>query len=101
MKKLLLVSILALTSLQSAYAFQVRAHVNFNQLEGRATVVNHFNRPIVCDLNAEGVTRFGQSVYSYMNQVMLYPGQNAYTYVYTNYNNPFVNVRANANCYWY
>lgn len=103
MKKLITAITLlgALTGSAKVHAFNVQAQVNFNPLKATASVYNRFNRPIICDINATGYTYYGQSLYSYMDRVVIHPGMNGYAYVYSNPGNPFVNVSGNADCYWY
>lgn len=103
MKKLLSVIAIvgALTSSGRAEAFNVQANVQVNQMQATAVVFNRFNRPIYCDINVQGFTYYGQSLNSYMNGVVIYPGMNGYAYVYSNPGNPFVNARGNARCQWY
>lgn len=101
MKKYLLLVVLLVSFTQQAFAFNVRAFVQFNRLHAQARVFNNFNRPIICDIRATGVTYYGQYLYAYADRVIIYPGMTGYAYVYSNPGNPFVNAFANAQCYWY
>ncbi|TNE98780.1 MAG: hypothetical protein EP326_09300 [Deltaproteobacteria bacterium] len=102
MKKLIMTTLATLALIQSAHAFQVQANVQINGVSAMAYVQNNYNRPIVCNIEATGVLYSGHYIYSYGNQIVIYPGQYGNTYVYsTNRHNPLVNAYANADCYWY
>lgn len=101
MKKLSVILILIVMSIQTAFAFPMHTQVFYGATQASATVFNHYGRPVICDLTATGITRWGQPVYAYLRGTVIYPGMTGYAYVYTNYNNPFVNANAYANCYWF
>lgn len=102
MKKLIMTTLATLTLAQTAHAFHVRAEVQLNRRQAVAIVKNNFNRPIVCNIETTGIVQSGHYVYSYGNQVVIYPGQFGNAYVYSNNPyNPLVNAYANADCYWY
>lgn len=97
MKKLVL-GLVALATITNVSAFRANADVYFDRTQGEVRVVNHLPMPIVCNGRAEGVTRNGMYVYSYMRNAVIYPGQFAYLYVYTNNYNPFRAVRPRITC---
>ena len=101
MKKLILLGLILGTIFSKAHAFSMRANVRVTPLQVTGQVYNHFNRPIICNMEATGNTAYGQSLYSYMNQVMIRPGMHGYVYIYSNPTNPFTNAYAQADCYWY
>ena len=104
MKKLVTVFLMAvalLSTVKESHAFGVNANIQVNPVRAQAAVFNRWNRAIMCDGQVEGYTQYGNVVYAYMNRVVIYPGQYAYIYAYTNYGNPFVNARGYANCWWY
>lgn len=100
MKKLVLVLGLAVVSLSaSAQSMSVQASCQFNRAEGRCAVYNQWNRPIYCELRAQGQVASGAwgSVYE---DATIYPGNYAYVSVYANnpQYDPIVNVRGSAQC---
>ncbi len=101
MRKILIIAILICTFTQNAFSFYVNAQVRYNRLQAQAFVVNNFNRPIICDMSVQGFPFYGQGLFSFLDNVVIYPGQIGRVYVYTNARNPFVNASGNANCIWY
>lgn len=96
---LILSLVITFTLASTAQAgFRYHADVNFNDTNAQALVVNDRGYPLVCQGSARGRTASGEFLYSYMNQVVLYPGQHAYVYIYTNRFNPFVNVQSDIHC---
>lgn len=106
MKRLLAVLTLCLMLTSSAQAyyggpFQAQAQISFSQFQATATVVNNQYYPVVCSGYAYGRTYYGQVLHSYMNNVVIYPGQFANVHVY-NYNGyAFSNAWADIWCRWY
>lgn len=75
-----------------AFQFRANAQVFLNRTYGEVRVVNNLPTPIICNGSAVGLTTTGRQVFSYMNQVRIFPGQFAYLNVYTNNYEPFVQV---------
>lgn len=100
MKKFLFLVVLA-TSF-SASAFFVQGQAQFNQAQGSWFVCNNFGRPIYCDGNVYGQTRFGATMYGTINGPV-YPGSCINGYVYANnpYADPLVIVNGQVDCQWY
>lgn len=82
----------------SAFQLHARAYVSSNVVE--AEVVNHLDRPVVCDVSVAGVRNDGFNVWA-TSRLYLVPGGNQFAYVYTNYPTYFVNGQAQANCWFY
>ncbi|MFZ4713851.1 MAG: hypothetical protein ACOYL6_09080 [Bacteriovoracaceae bacterium] len=101
MKKFFACALLVLSFNSFAQWFQINARVNANPYQLTAYVDNTFNAPIVCRGNVAGITYYGQSVYAYFNNVVIFPGMFANAYAYTNQTNPFVSVQSNVACAWY
>lgn len=101
MKKLLL--LLALVSFNAfAYPFVSRVDIFVNQYNAIARVQNISYYPIVCNGQAFGVGRSGLYFYSYVNNLVIYPG--SYVDVYVSSNNiydPLVDARAAIGCVVY
>lgn len=98
MKKIVLATLIALTATSTlARTFRGNARTYCDRTQCQVMVENYLNRPIYCRGGAQGITVNGQSVWSNMN-TMIYPGQYAYVYVYTNNYNPFRNVSHNIQC---
>jgi|GEM_PF-907249 hypothetical protein len=79
----------------------VQAQVSFTNFQVSATVINRFYRPIICSGYAYGQTFYGNVFNSYMNNVVVYPGNYAQVYVYNYNSNRFVNAWSNIRCNWY
>lgn len=75
------------------------ANCHFNSNNGECSVVNETPNTINCHLNIYGRTRMGYT-YSGFEQVVLYPGQEAWAYVYAKNPavDPLVEVKGSANC---
>ena len=100
----ILLTVLSLSFTKSASAqqwFNVNVQLQYNRTTVSAVIFNNYNRPIMCRGIATGVTYQGTYLESYFNNVVIYPGANAYAYVYTNVNAPFVNADSSAQCIWY
>ncbi|MFN8370986.1 MAG: hypothetical protein U0T83_10240 [Bacteriovoracaceae bacterium] len=103
MKKFILGLVLLLNFglVLNAHAFRVKAQIQLTQTHAVASVMNYWGAPMVCSGNAAGLTVSGLYIYSYMNNVVVYPGQYAYVNVYTNIYDPFFNAVDSINCFWY
>jgi hypothetical protein len=99
MKKFLITSSLFMLVSGVANAYQFQAQCSFNQFQGQCSVFNYTNFAVRCNLQAQGRTFYGYNANAY-ESVILYPGQNAYVYVYANngYMDPLVYVAGYANC---
>ena len=86
------------SSAQAYTTWQANAYISVNQLRVTATVVNQSFRPVVCSGYVYGQIQFGPTLNSWMNHQVIYPGQHANIYVYTNYAQPFVNGWADIRC---
>lgn len=98
MKYFLLTSLLVFSMKSFAwFPYQAQVFVTPNQIQ--ATVINFYARPMVCQGFTYGQTRFGYQLNSYLNNVYIAPGMNAYSYVYSyQFNDPFIRGWANLNC---
>ena len=94
------VLLLSLVS-KSTFAFPVQTHVRVTPFQVVATIHNFFMRPLICDAQAEGFPFYGQPLFSFLDNVVIYPGMNAYVYVNAFPGNHFVNGRSFANCDWF
>lgn len=92
---------LMFSTVASAQWFPMTLNLNANKVQITASVYNNLNYRILCRGTAQGITWRGLPLYAYFNDVVLYPGQNAYAYVYTNMNDPFVNWNGNVQCMAY
>jgi hypothetical protein len=101
MKKFIFVILLFVSFNTFAQWFRVNARVNVNAFQLYAYVDNTFAAPIVCRGSVAGITYYGQPVFAYFNNVIIYPGMFAEAYAFTNQFNPFVSVNSNVNCLWY
>jgi hypothetical protein len=101
MKYVLSAILFVVISNHSAQAFPVEAHVRVTPHQVVATIHNFFIRPLICDARAEGITYYGQPLFSFLDNVVIYPGMNAFVYVNAFPGNHFVNGRAFANCDWF
>lgn len=107
MKRLFAVLALVFATLSAAHAYYppryapVQAHVSFNQYQVSATVINNQYRPIICSGYAYGRTFYGNVFNSYMNNVVVYPGNHAQVFVYNYNSNGFVNAWSDIRCRWY
>ena len=81
--------------------FHVNVQLQYNSTTVSAVIFNNFDRPVMCRGVARGITFQGMHLESYFNNVVVYPGANAYAYVYTNMSAPFVNAASNAQCIWF
>jgi hypothetical protein len=99
MKKLLISFSLFVQLSGVANAYPIQAQCSFNQFQGQCSIFNYSNFPVRCNLQAQGRTFYGFNASAY-EFVVLYPGQNAYVYVYANngYMDPLVYVAGYANC---
>jgi hypothetical protein len=100
----ILLTVLSLTFAKTASAqqwFAVNAQVQVNQLNVAGVVYNNFGGRIMCRGFVTGFTYRGLSLYGYFNNVVIYPGQYAYAYAYTNAMDPFVNANSNVQCVWF
>lgn len=99
MKNLLLALSLFAAFSGAANAFQIQVHCNFNPAHGDCSAENYSNTVIGCRLEARGTTRAGFYLNVFEN-VVLYPGQNAFVYVNANnaYVDPLISVNGAANC---
>lgn len=104
MKKLLVLAALASAlSIQPAAAqngpFSVNADCSFNPAVGQCAVYNQWMSPIFCDIRIRGRTASG-TWFTGRENVVVYPGQNAFAYVYARNPNfdPLVDTGGAANC---
>lgn len=97
--KIVLGIAIASLSFSAVAQMSVRANCEFNQAVGRCAVYNQWNRPMQCDLRAQGQVYSGAFLNVY-ESVVVYPGQYAYAYVQANnpQRDPLVNVSGSANC---
>ena len=101
MAKLLLALLISFApALAQAQWFQVNANVTYSNYQATGAVYNQWSSAIYCQGQVTGVTYYGSYLYAWMDTV-IYPGQWAYVYVYTDASNPFVNAGGNINCSWY
>jgi len=84
----------------SVSAFYVNPAITVTSNVVTATVVNNFRAPIMCTGQARGLAYSGYSFYSYVNEVVIFPGQWINIHVYS-YFDPFVNGAAFINCHFY
>lgn len=77
--------------------WHANAQVRVNHTYVGAAVSNNLPRSIYCQGYVYGQTYYGQTLRNRVSGV-IYPGQYAYWYVYTNRSNPFVNGWANVQC---
>lgn len=105
MKKLLVLAAMAsvLAAQEPALAqngpFSVNADCSFNQAVGQCGVYNQWMRPIFCDVRIRGRTMSG-AWFTGRENVVVYPGQNAFAYVYAQNPgyDPLVDTAGSANC---
>ncbi len=101
---LILVTVFSLSFSKATFAqqwFAVNAQVQVNQLNVTGAVYNNFGGRVMCQGVVTGYTYRGLSLYAYFNNVVIYPGQYAYAYAYTNTMDPFVNANSNVQCIAY
>ena len=101
MRNLLIMLFLVFSFSYKAHAFVVHPHISVMPNTVTATVVNHFGRPMVCSGTAYGRTFYGNVFNAWMYSRVIWPGQYAHVYVYTNYYDRFANGWAHINCHWY
>lgn len=104
MKKILVLALLASAlSVQPAMAqngpFTINASCSFNPAVGQCSVFNQWASPIYCQIRIRGIVSSGAWFTAYEN-VTVYPGQDAYGYVYAKNPNfdPLVDTGGVANC---
>lgn len=104
MKKLIVLAVLASAfSAQPAMAqngpFTVSANCSFNPAVGQCSVFNQWPTPIRCEIRIRGIVRSG-AWFTAREVVTVYPGQEAYGYVYAQNPNfdPLVDTGGVANC---
>lgn len=104
MKKLLALAVLASAlSVQPASAqggsFSLNADCSFNPAVGQCAVYNQWMTPIYCDVRIRGRTMSG-AWFTGRENVVVYPGQNAFAYVYAQNPNfdPLVDTSGSAYC---
>lgn len=108
MKNVLKVSFvgLILSVLMGGQAFayprtwQANAQISVRSDRITATIVNQWNRPIVCSGKVFGRTGSGVVLDSWLNSVVIWPGNYYHGYVYTHSRDRFVNGWANVQCRW-
>ncbi len=93
------ITLISLIVSLNCLAFMMPVQVFFTPTYAEARVYNNLFRPIVCSGAVQGILSNGIPVYSYFNNMIIYPGQFGYAYAYTNFYNPFINAFANANCF--
>lgn len=81
--------------------FQAQTEVYMDRTYGNVIVHNWTYNPIVCNGKVVGLTTSGIKAYSYARGLVLYPGQYANLYVYTNNYNPFVRVVPRIRCHFF
>lgn len=101
MKKFLIAVLFSVQA--SAYAFWVNPRVVINppRTYAEAYVSNVWARPMVCSGHVNFITRSGFAEYAYFNNQVIYPGQYAVAYAWTNIYNPFMYGNGGVNCYFY
>jgi hypothetical protein len=78
--------------------FPAQTEVYMDRTYGNVIVHNWNYNPIVCNGKVVGLTSSGIKAFSYARGLVLYPGQYANLYVYTNNYNPFVRVVPRIRC---
>lgn len=81
--------------------FPAHTEVYMDRTYGNVLVHNWNYAPIVCNGKVVGQTVSGARAFSYARGLVLYPGQYASLYVYTNNFNPFIWVRPFINCRYF
>ena len=66
-----------------------------------ANVHNGFARPMVCSGYTYGRSYYGNTFNTWMNSIIVWPGQTIKSWVYSTYNDRFVRGWANIWCRWY
>ena len=106
MKKLLVFAALASAlavqepALAQGGMFKMGAQCSFNQATGQCSVYNSMPMPIYCDIHITGQVMSG-AWFKGFESVVVYPGQNAYGYVYAqnpNYD-PLIGANGYAVCH--
>lgn len=99
MKKIFLSVLFVLSSNAMAhYWFPVQARVNVTPQVVSAVVQNIWGYPVVCRGEVIGWTYYGAPLTSFFNPRVIYAGQFATSYVYSNFGNPFINGAGNVYC---
>lgn len=102
MKKIvfLFVLTLGLMSVQNASAQHIRInpYVFFTPYNAQAQLCNYTGRPVICHMNLNAQTSFGGTLYGFLNNTAIYPGQCAYAYVQNYTSWPIINAWANSWC---
>ncbi len=103
MRKQLLVGLGILAALiitfatPKAHAFPVFAQAFIGPYQVSGQVLNQMGQPLYCSIRVQGIRNDGFSVWAYSN-ALVYPGTNAFAYVYTGYPFNFINGQAFADC---
>ena len=100
MKNLMILVVATVTMISSAQAnnFRANARVHMSPTQGIVEVVNELYRPIECSGEVRGMTRSGNTVYVYVNNVVIYPNRYIEAFVYTNNGDTFVRVMPRISC---
>ena len=98
-----LVFSLFLTSEAMAFfpnGWSANVQISVQRTRMTATMVNRMNRPIVCRGKVFGRTASGVVLNSWVNNIVIWPGNFHHSYVHSNYADPIVNGWANVRCRW-
>lgn len=102
MKKLWLALSLTLLTTSSAIAYwgpSFPTTCHFNGMQGECRVFNNTGFAVRCQIRTTGVYRNGMTYTAY-NDALLFPGQFASAFVYSNnFYNPLVNTYGNSFCW--
>lgn len=101
MKKLILLSLAALTITTNANAFVPQTQAFVNREVAVIRVWNTSFRPIVCSGYAFGRTWNGVVLNAWINQVVIYPSASVDAYVHSNFYDPMVQAWAQIDCHWF
>jgi hypothetical protein len=88
----------SLVSSGSAHAFMITGNAVVSSSVVEATFCNYsYEMAVSCRVRAIGMSNAGMPVYAYVNMV-LFPGQCDYAYVYAIYPNYFINGAGDGYC---
>ncbi len=97
---LLVLLIFASPVIAQAQWFRPDTEVIFTHREVTGTVYNEWSSAIYCKGEVFGRTYYGGHLYAEMD-ALVYPGQWAYIYVYTDVADPFISAGGHIRCYLY
>jgi hypothetical protein len=98
MKKLLLAAAIVMTLTSNAFAFIPQMSYFVNREVAVSRVWNNTYNRIVCSGFAYGRTFQGVVLNSFVNNMVIFPGQSVDVYVHSNFYDPMIVAWADINC---